>query len=319
MGELLMTNKTASALFHRDLAGIKAVLADAALSQKHTLLARDHEACSHTAGGLKLKLVERDIVFGRKGNVLDVVDALGALGYNVIVLQRSNHLDNLLGRMSRRRTGVLHCKQRDGTGASASFNKGRCDPARLNMSVTLSCSKARASIDRLRLRKRAKDLMFRQWPDAADGSGRVLRIEYEALVRSPSTWVSLMRLLGLPGATDACLLRDRFQKRVTQTQRELIRNFEGLSSCLQRSGAIYAGLLHGDFRPASGRLPRDTRALCGRASIKYDELPRNEPPSAARRVKYLPPAPAPGADAPRWHHVHSPDESVLSRMWKAFG
>ena len=104
-------------------------------------------ACRHAAGGLKLKLVERDVTFGRKGNVLDVVSALDALGYKVIVLQRSNHLDNLLGRMSRRRTGVLHCKQRDGSGHST---QGRCDPAKLNMSVSLSCSRAAHWPPRLR-------------------------------------------------------------------------------------------------------------------------------------------------------------------------
>lgn len=273
LGEILMSNKTASEMFHgKGVDGIVRVLYDAAQRQKEDL-ARTRKHCHNTAGGLKLKLVERDVTFGREGNNYDVIQALAALNYNVIVLQRSNHLDSILGRLSRRRTGVLHCKS----------NSLKCDAAKLNMSVTLSCAKAKESIDRFRLRMRAKAVMFPPctaaassststssscWPDAKDGTGRVLHIDYEELVQSPEMWYSLVRLLRLPASSGACELRDRdhFQKRVTQTQRELIRNWEGLSSCLRRAGSAYSKLLRADHRPTSGRLPRDSVSSCPRAA-----------------------------------------------------
>ena len=54
---------------------------------------------------------------------------------------------------------------------------------------------------------------------------------------------------------------DHFQKRVTQTQRELISNYPALSSCLRRAGHAYSKLLV-ERRPASGALPRDDPRLC---------------------------------------------------------
>ena len=94
--------------------------------------------CTRFAGGVKLKLVERDLLFGNDGNALAVAAALGRQGYNVLLLHRTNHLDSLLGRMSRKRTGVLHCKK----------EKAEMCKKSLNTSFVLSCARARDAIDR---------------------------------------------------------------------------------------------------------------------------------------------------------------------------
>ena len=57
-------------------------------------------------------------------------------------------------------------------------------------------------------------------------------------------------------------LTDEYQKRVRQTQRELVGNFEELASCFRRAGPMYTRLLHPDRRPTSGLLPKSSAALC---------------------------------------------------------
>ena len=94
-------------------------------------------------------------MFGNDGNALAVAAALGRQGYNVLLLHRTNHLDSLLGRMSHKRTGVLHCKKE---------RKAEMCKKSLNTSFVLSCARARDAIDRYRLRRRAGELLFRNWP-----------------------------------------------------------------------------------------------------------------------------------------------------------
>ena len=247
-----MTNSTAAEAF-RTAAGIEAVLAHVTNENRGKLSRRMTQSgapgCSSTAGGVKLKLVERDITFGSDGNANFVAAALRRQGYHVLMLSRSNHLDTMIGGMSRRRTGVLHCRH----GAK----DAGCDPAKLNVSLSLKCSKARDVIDQLRLRKRASSQVFRGWNDTVGGVGSLLRVEYEALVANPRMWLSAMRLLRLPDHS-ACLLRDAHQKRVVQTQRELISNYAPFAACLRRQGTAYAKLLVPDRRPTSGKLPRET-------------------------------------------------------------
>ena len=94
-GELLMKNQTAAALFHSSAAGIERVLLDVTALNFAAL--RGRPGCARMAGGVKLKLVERDILFGSGGNAMAVATALARVGYRVIVLQRANHLDSLIG------------------------------------------------------------------------------------------------------------------------------------------------------------------------------------------------------------------------------
>ena len=56
-------------------------------------------------------------------------------------------------------------------------------------------------------------------------------------------------------------LRDEHQKRVQQTQQELIRNYDDLGRCLRGAGHAYSQLLT-TRRPVSGMLPHDSAALC---------------------------------------------------------
>ena len=262
VGEILMSNLTASQIFHSSAAGIGKVLQDIDIINRQTLHRRAAEPgaakCKHTAGGVKLKLFERDIIVGKsqKGdeNALKVAAALRSHGVKVLLLKRTNHLNNYLGRLSRHRTGVLHC--RSGT---------KCDPSTLNISIAVNCKSAISSIDRLRLRMRASDLLFASDQSgtqvSTDGSSGVLQLHYEHLISTPQMWLTMMRFLDLP-ADSACLLTDTFQKRVLQTQREMIRNWHALSTCFEKSGPFYRKLLQPDQRPSSGLLPRDTRALC---------------------------------------------------------
>lgn len=267
-----MNNRTASNLFHSNSsAGVEQVLRDVVARNKETLRLRaettaGRDRCSSTAGGVKLKLVERDIKFGHDGssNAMEVAAALRKLGFHVILLERANHLDNVLGRLSRKRTGVLHCKS----------EHGKCDPSKLNISLRLNCKEAIKTIDRLRLRQRASELLFTDGrlgaggtlrnPTAAEpngGAGRVLRLQYESLVERPELWRSALRLLRLP-TSDACLLEDGHQKRVVQTQREVILNWHAFAPCMRQAGSVYARLLRPNRRPASGLMPRHVPSLC---------------------------------------------------------
>lgn len=275
-GEYLMGNATAASVFHSGLAGIATVLDDISAKNGRLLEAR-RPHCPVVAGGVKLKLHDRDVTFGSDGNALLVSEALRQRGYHVLLLQRGNHLDSVLGRLSRRRTGVLHCRRANATSTGGRFSTG-CDPARMTLSMTLHCKRVMHTIDVLRLRARASEgLLFRGWPR----QGRWLRVEYEELVRSPSLWLEVLRLLQLPTAS-ACNLRDAHQKRVQQSQRHLIRNWDTFSACLRRGGSAYERLLHPDQRPASGILPRDDGQLCAGGATA--SLAGTGPPQATAQL-----------------------------------
>ena len=259
VGEFLMSNRSAANIFDSaNEVHITELLNHITARNVAALRLRDTTQCTHTAGGVKLKLVERDVTFGQHGgNALQVAAALGNAGYHVLILHRMNHLDKLLGRLSRRRTGVLHC--RNGTSLAKPRRAARssaCEGSRLNLSVNLRCERAKSTIDGYRLRKRACDGLFRSWT-----SERLLKVEYEQLVDTPSIWLSALRLLGIPAA-GACALTDEFQKRVRQTQRELVRNYDALRACFQRAGSVYTTLLQPDRRPSSGVLPKASAELC---------------------------------------------------------
>jgi|MesohylFT_1024984.scaffolds.fasta_scaffold34148_1 hypothetical protein len=270
VGEILMRNQTAAKLFHAGVDGVSTVLEDVANQNRQQLQQRPNASqCDTVAGGVKLKLGERDIEFSPNGgNALEVAEALKRLGYRVIVLQRNNHLDNVIGRLSRRRTGVLHCK------GSATAGSSGCDPARLNTSLRLNCQKTISTINTLRLRKRASEMLFGSAELANERAGRraragrVLVMEYETLIGTPSLWTAALKLLGLP-ATSSCLLRDDYRKRIVQTQRELIVNYVALARCFERDGQQYAQHLAPDRRPKSGVIPRDSRELCPRGQGTY--------------------------------------------------
>ena len=238
--ELLMSNTSARRLFHGGLHDVQAVLADVRESTRAQ--AQSRRGCKRTAGGLKLKLAERDITFGPDGNSATVVEALLLSGWRVILLQRANFLDHMLGFLSRKRTGVPHCRTDQG-----------CDPNSLNTSLRIGCEHVRHSIDRLRLRSRATEVLVEKSQLAA--SPAFMRLDYQMLVSRPQEWSRVVQLLGLP-ATEACKLRDGFvTKRVQQTQREMIANWDELSGCMRAMGEPYFKHLRGDARPVSGRLP----------------------------------------------------------------
>ena len=105
---------------------------------------------------------------------------------------------------------------------------------------------------------------------ASLASVRTARIRHSS--RTPRLWLPLLRLLrvdGVDGEGDdatgrrasACLLRADTTKRVMQTQRELISNYNELSRCLRHAGQAYARLLD-ERRPTPGALPRDSAELC---------------------------------------------------------
>ena len=307
-----MRNTTASRLFHSGAGGIATVLQDVISINSQALRQRTLSAdggsatCRTLAGGVKLKLGERDVIFGAGGNAQQVADELRKHGYHVLLLQRNNHLDNVLSRQSRKRTGVLHCSKLQQRGSE---RERACDPSALNTSLRIGCAQAKAAVDKLRLRKRASKLLFSTDEIAVDeepsswsrsragvvsdsdrhreassrgegsaggvgggggsspegrhssGRGRVLIVDYEKLVASPRLWLATLRLLRLPVST-RCLLRDEHQKRVVQTQREMVRNYDALSTCFRRAGAPYERLLTSDRRPSSGVIPRDSAELC---------------------------------------------------------
>ena len=268
VGELLMTNATAARMWHKLDGGVDAVLQDVAARNRAQLAARVAAAeCPRSAGGIKLKLVERDVTFGEGGNALKVVAALARLKYHVILLQRTNHLDSILGRLSRKQTGVTHCHSSHGpvTKPKVGRRLSKCDATNLNVSFVLPCDRARDAIDRLMLRRQASNLIFRRWPSPPDGTGRMLRIEYETLVGAPAGWLATLRLLRLQApAVAACSLRGEHEKRVLQTQREMLSNYDQLARCLRAAGPVYEHQLSAR-RPVSGTLPREDRSLCNLA------------------------------------------------------
>ena len=197
--ELLMSNATARRLFQGSSDQIKRVLAD--IVQRTRDQARRGN-CTSTAGGVKLKLAERDVTFGSTGNSGRVVTAMFDLGWRVILLERTNFLDHFLAFASRQATGVLHCSSHQ-----------ECNRSLLNSSLRVECEGAKHSIDRLRLRSRVTHLLFE--PHRNDS--RFLQVEYERLVRRPADWLKLLSFIGMP-ASDACLLHDDTAKRILQTQ-----------------------------------------------------------------------------------------------------
>jgi hypothetical protein len=81
------------------------------------------------------------------------------------------------------------------------------------------------------------------------------------------------------GREHACLLRVDLQKRVQQTQREAIRDFDAVGACLRGSGPCAAqracspdprdaALLRPDFRPGDSPLPAAAAACATEASAK---------------------------------------------------
>ena len=258
VGEILLSNRSAASHFHASPPStekISAVLAHVTASNLATLRSRTTSgSCSRLAGGVKLKLAERDVTFGENGNARAVAAALQREGFRVILLRRSNHLDSVIGRLSRQRTGQLHCRRdRGGHHGSGDGSHTGCNPAALNLSLHMHCSRTRSAVDRLRLRHRASESVTRSTGIS------VLRLEYEQLVGGPRVsnplWEAAMRHLDLE-PSDACLLRDAsYQKRVVQTQREIVTNFDMLAACFEHAGPAYARLLRPDVRPASGQLP----------------------------------------------------------------
>ena len=82
-GEHLMRNSSAAALFHASAAGVDSVLRDVA-ARNRAALEKKGERCARGAGGLKLKLVERDVLFGTDGNAMQVAESLLRNDYNVV-------------------------------------------------------------------------------------------------------------------------------------------------------------------------------------------------------------------------------------------
>ena len=250
--EFLMVNQTARRLFHGSTKDIQSVLVDIKEKNQLQLLGRN---CNGTAGGVKFKLADRDITYGAGGNSGRVLQALFVTGWRVIFLERTNYLDHFLGLRSRHRTGVLHCRTGKGT-------KG-CNTSQLSTAFPVPCKSAMQSIDTMRLRSRATQMLFSKSNfslPALSGSGptltssRFVRVEYEQLVQRPRDWMQLLELIGIASA-DKCLLRDDYTKRILQTQRELILNFDALSTCMGNRGLVYSKHLQPDVRPIAGRLP----------------------------------------------------------------
>lgn len=100
-----------------------------------------------------------------------------------------------------------------------------------------------------------------------------MRLSYDELRLSARPWRWVMALLRLPAA-DTCILRDAHQKRVQQTQRELLSNYDELSACFARhasrgsrsKGEDLTQLLHPDERQTSGPMPVDDPDLCARTA-----------------------------------------------------
>ena len=85
--------------------------------------------------------------------------------------------------------------------------------------------------------------------------------------------------------SDACLLRDdSYQKRVVQTQREIVTNFDMLAACFEHAGPAYARLLRPDVRPASGQLPWQDAEGTGVSSGAGCSTTVNPPPRRAEMI-----------------------------------
>ena len=211
---------------------------------------REARACTRLVAAVKLKAFARDVLVGPGGNLRSVSKLLAQKGWRVVFLQRQNHLARYLGQVSRKKTGVMHCP------------KG-CDPSDLNVSTVLNCNRTMTKISWWETFKGEADEELERWR----GSGRFLSLNYEELLRSPRSWASIMQVLGFPPA-DACQLYTAGQKRVQQTQREMVRNWDNFSVCVHTHWPRFGHLLRPDERPRSGPLPRDEPLMCGTAKRK---------------------------------------------------
>jgi hypothetical protein len=248
-GEYLLKNASEQHLF-RTPGGVSAVLdriveqVDEQLRQ-HRRESREARACTRLVAGVKLKAFARDMLGGQGGNMRSVSRLLAQKGWRVVLLQRQNHLARYLGQVSRKKTGVMHCP-------------AGCDPSDLNVSTVLNCNRTLTKISGWEMLRGEADEEFGKWR----GSGRFLSLNYEELLRSPRSWASIMQMLGFPPG-DACRLYTAGQKRVQQTQREMVQNWDNFSVCVQTHWPRFRPLLRPNERPHSGPLPRDDPVMCG--------------------------------------------------------
>ena len=251
-GEYLMGNVSEQQVFHAR-GGVSVVLdrivekVDEQLRQ-HRRESREARACTRMVAAVKLKAFGRDVLGGPGGNLRSVSRVLAQKGWRVVFLHRQNHLERYLSGMSRTTTGVLHCR-------------AACDPSDLNMSAVLDCNRTLTKISRWEMLRSEAHEEFRRWM----GAGRFLSLNYEDLLRSPRSWASIMQTLGFP-PDDACRLyaAEQLQKRVQQTQREMVQNWDNFSECVNTHWPTrFRSLLRPDERPRSGPLPRDHPVMCG--------------------------------------------------------
>mmetsp|Transcript_46604 Transcript_46604/g.77036 ORF Transcript_46604/g.77036 Transcript_46604/m.77036 type:complete len:400 (-) Transcript_46604:365-1564(-) len=257
--EFLMRRTGSLKAFHQSPQGIGRVLdviterglTSLQLSLPQRIARNGGRPCRHSAVGVKLKIADRDITLGATGNVKWVSEQLSRKGWRIILLQRRNLLDRLLAQRSREGTR-LHCVV------------GKCNPFWLNTSHSLDCE---TTLSHLRWRHeqvRLIDDAFESW----EGSGQILRLEYEHLLKSANSWPQALKFLGFASFNESCKLREEHQKRVQQTHREMIANVNQLVRCFKGAGHPYNAFLHLDERPASGPLPIEVPALCPHASSR---------------------------------------------------
>jgi len=252
-GEYLLGNVSEQQVF-RAPGGVSIVLdrivekVDEQLRQ-HRRESREARACTRLVAGVKLKAFARDVLGGPGGNLRSVSRVLAQKGWRVVFLQRQNHLARYLGQVSRKKTGVMHCP-------------AGCDPSDLNVSAVLNCNRTLTKISGWEMLRSEANEEFRRWT----GSGRFLSLNYEELLRSPRSWASIMQTLGFPPG-DACRLYTAGQKRVQQTQREMVQNWDNFSECVHTHWPRFRPLLRPDERPRSGPLPRDDPVMCGTREV----------------------------------------------------
>ena len=141
-----------------------------------------------------------------------------------------------------------------------------CDPFQLNVTTTLNCSKTLNKMKTWDALKDELDAEFDRWRN----TGRFVRLIYEQLLRSPRDWARVMQMLGFP-PEEACRMTTLRQKRVQQTQREMIQNWDNFSACVHARAPHFRGLLNPDERPRSGPLPRDEPSMCRRVESRASE------------------------------------------------
>jgi len=247
--EYLMSRMELIPRFHRDASSVAEVLRNitehgSRLLHRRMLTSALAARCVHTAAGVKLKTSHRDVLFSEGGNARMVIRQMRKLGWRLIVLQRRNALDGVLARQSRVATNQLHCYV------------ATCAPFSLNGTFTLPCAKTVTTMNTFEQTNRLIDNAF------STGNAFTLRLDYERLLHSSAGFNNAMRLLGFSNA-DACLLREEHVKRVQQTQREMIRNFDDLARCLHAAGPQLERHLHADARPPfSGPLPIESIDSC---------------------------------------------------------